>query len=336
MQNLPTSAFNGQPTRRQLVWGVAASLAAPATRVWAQSYPNKPIRLIVAVAPGGGADFIARNIAERLSRGLNTPINVDNISGGGGAIASQTTARAAADGYTLMQSYVATHGTGPATRKLPFDALADFTHIGMMGMTANMLVVPSSLPVSTVKEFIDYAKKNIGKLSYGSAGAGSLTHLAMEQFKAAADVFAVHIPYRGIAPALNDMFTGSTQAMMPSLAAATPQIKAGRLKPLAITGSKRHPNFPQVPTLEELGYKGFDGQQWYGLSGPARLPAELVSRLSTELAQVLAAPDLRQKLAAEAVEPTVMSPQVFSTYVKEDIARWSRLVKERNLQIEAV
>jgi tripartite-type tricarboxylate transporter receptor subunit TctC len=317
--------------RRQLILSSAASLALPA---FAQSYPNKPIRLIVAVAPGGGADFIARNIAERLSRGLNTPINVENISGGGGAIACQTTMRAAPDGYTLMQSYVATHGTSPATRKLPYDAINDFTHIGMMGMTANMLVVPSSLPVNTVKDFIGYAKSNVGKISYGSAGPGTLTHLAMEQFKAATGIFAVHIPYRGIAPALNDMFTGSTQAMFPSLAAATPQVKAGRLKPLAITGSKRHPNFPQVPTLEESGFKGFDGQQWYGLSGPARMPAEIVSRISSELEKVLGAADLRQKLSAEAVDPTVMSPAVFTQYVQSDIARWARLVKERNLQIE--
>jgi tripartite-type tricarboxylate transporter receptor subunit TctC len=233
-----------------------------------------------------------------------------------------------------MQSYVATHGTSPAVRKLPYDAIADFSPIGMIGGTPNVLVVPTSLPVNSAKEFIEYAKKNVGKLSYGSAGQGSLTHLAMEQLKAAAGIFAVHVPYRGIAPAINDMFTGSTQAMMPGLAAATPHLQGGKLKALAVTGKQRHPNFPNVPTLEELGFKGFDGIQWYGLSGPAKMPAEIVNRINAELGKVIAAPDFKQRLAAEAVEPMPMSAEAFGAYIAADISRWKRVVVERKIEIE--
>ncbi len=325
------------PSRRQSLLRIAAGapalLALPA---YAQSaYPNKPIRLIVPVAPGGGSDLIARQVAERLGRGLGGSIVVENIAGGGGVLACQAAARAPADGYTLIQSYVATHGTSPATRKLPYDALADFTPVGMIGGTPNVLVVPPSLGVTSAKDFIAYAKKNVGKLSYGSAGQGSLTHLAMEQLKSAAGFFAVHVPYRGIAPAINDMFTGSTQAMMPGLAAATPHIQAGKLRALAVTGRKRHPNFPTVPTLEELGFKGFDGIQWYGICGPAKMPAEIVTRLNTELGKVISAAEFKQKLAAEAVEPMPMDPVLFGAYIAADINRWKRVVKERNIQIES-
>jgi tripartite-type tricarboxylate transporter receptor subunit TctC len=331
------STISRRQSLQYLTTSASIGLAWLARPVVAQSptYPNKPIRLIVPVAAGGGSDFIARQVSDRLARALGGSIVVENISGGGGVVACQSLARAAPDGYTLMQSYVATHGTSPATRKLPYDAITDFTPIGMIGGTPNVLVVPSSLPVSSAKEFIDYAKKNVGKLSYGSAGQGSLTHLAMEQLKAAAGIFAVHVPYRGIAPAINDMFTGSTQAMMPGLAAATPHIQGGKLKPLAVTGKLRHPNFPNVPTLEELGYKGFDGIQWYGISGPAKMPAEIVNRINAELSKVIAAPDFKQRLAAEAVEPLPMSPEAFAAYIAADINRWKRVVKERNIEIEA-
>ncbi len=330
---------NFNPSRRQSIIRIGSGLSAGSALIalpaFSQAYPNKPIRLIVPVAAGGGIDFIARQVSDRLARGLGGSIMVENISGGGGIVACQTTARAAPDGYTLIQSYVATHGTSPATRKLPYDALTDFTPIGMIGGTPNVLVVPSNLPLSSAKEFIEYAKKNVGKLSYGSAGQGSLTHLAMEQLKASAGIFAVHVPYRGIAPAINDMFTGSTQAMMPGLAAATPHLQGGKLKALAVTGKQRHPNFPNVPTLEELGYKGFDGIQWYGISGPAKMPAEIVQRINAELNKVISSPDFKQRLAAEAVEPMPMSAEAFAAYIAADINRWKRVVIERKIEIEA-
>jgi tripartite-type tricarboxylate transporter receptor subunit TctC len=301
----------------------------------AQPYPSKPIKLIVPVAAGGGSDMIARQVAERLGRGLGQTIVVDNQSGGGGVIATQATQRATPDGYTLMQSYVATHATSPATRKLPYDTARDFTPIGMIGGTPNVLVVPVSLPANSFKEFVDYAKKNVGKISYGSAGQGSLTHLAMEQIKDAAGIFAVHVPYRGIAPAITDMLSGSTQAMMPGLAAATPHIKSGKLRPLAVTGSKRHPNFPEVPTFDELGYKGFDGVQWYGIMGPAKMQPEVVKRIHEELQKVITSPEFKQRLSAEAVEPMPMSSEQFATYVAADLARYQRVVKERKIELGA-
>jgi tripartite-type tricarboxylate transporter receptor subunit TctC len=260
-------------------------------------YPNKPIRLIAPVAPGGGLDLIARLLAERLGRNLGQNVVVENISGGGGAIASTTVAKANPDGYTLMLGFVATHGTSPAVRQLPYDAVKDFTPVGMVGGTGNVLVVPSTLPVSNLKEFLDYVKKNPGKLSYASAGAGSLTHLAMEQFKLASGIFAVHVPYRGAAPAFADLIGGQTQAMMASLAGATPHIRSGRLKPLAVTGKQRHKLYPDIPTFDELGFKGFDGVQWYGVLGPARMPETLVKKLNDEINRLLMTPEFKERLS---------------------------------------
>lgn len=318
--------------RRTLIQAAPGLLALPA---WAQpAYPAKPIRYIVPVAAGGGSDFVGRTVTERWAQVLKTSIVVDNQSGGGGTIAAQTTARAAPDGYTLMQGYVATHGTSPATRKLPYDAVKDFTPVGMIGSTPNVLVVNSSLPVNTLKEFVAYLQKNPGRVSYGSAGPGSLTHLTMELFKLQVNSFMVHIPYRGIAPAFTDLIGGQTQAMFPGLAAAVPHIRSGRVRPLAVTGLARHPLFKDLPTLDESGYKGFDAQQWYGVVGPAGMPAAVVKTLNDTLAQVLAAPDLREKLAVEAVEPTPMTPEKFGEYMRADIARWTQVAKARNIQLD--
>ena len=314
----------------------APALAFAPAAVFAQSaYPNKTIRYIVPVSAGGGSDMVGRTLTERWGTLLKQSFVVDNQAGGGGVIACQATARAAPDGYTLLQGYVATHGTSPATRKLPYDAVKDFTAIGMIGATPNVLVVNSALPVKTVKEFVDYVKKNPGKLSYGSAGQGSLTHLTMELFKQQIDSFMVHIPYRGIAPAFTDLIGGQTQAMFPGLAAALPHIRSGRVRPLAVTGLTRHSQFKDLPTLDESGFKGFDAQQWYGVMGPANMPAPIVKTLSDTLATVLKAPDLREKLSIEAIEPIVMSPEQFADFVKKDIARWTKLAKDRKIELDS-
>jgi tripartite-type tricarboxylate transporter receptor subunit TctC len=299
----------------------------------AQAYPVRPIRYIVPVSAGGGSDMVGRTVTERWGRVLGQTFVVDNQGGGGGVIASQNTAKAAPDGYTLMQGYVATHGTSPATRKLPYDAVKDFTPIGMIGGTPNVLVVNAALPVNTLKEFVDYLKKNPGKVSYGSAGPGSLTHLTMELFKQQLGSFMVHIPYRGIAPAFTDLMGGQTQAMFPGLAAAIPHIKSGRVRPIAMTGLKRHPQLKEVPTLDESGFKGFDAMQWYGVVGPAGVPPAIVKQLNETLAQT--APDLREKLSIEAVEPIVMSPEQFGQFIVADIARWTALARARNIQLES-
>ena len=309
----------------------ALLLARPAG---AQAYPAKPLRYIVPVAAGGGSDFVGRTVCERWGKALGQNFIIDNLGGGGGVIAAQTTAKAPADGYTLMQGYVATHGTSPATRKLPYDPVKDFTPVGMIGGTPNVLVVNASLPVNDLKGFIDYLKQNPGKGSYGSAGAGSLTQLVMELFKQQSGTFMLHVPYRGIAPAFNDLMGGQTQAMFPGLAAALPHIRSGRVRPLAITGAVRQPTVKDVPTLIESGFKGFDAVQWYGVVGPAGLPAPIVKQLNETLNAVLNAPDMKDKLAVEAVDPMPMSADEFGKYIQAEVVRWTALAKERKIQLE--
>jgi len=319
--------------RRHLLQAVSAAIAAPGLAI-AQSYPAKPIRYIVPVAAGGGNDMIARVVTERWGKLLGQSFVVDNQSGGGGVVASQTTARAAPDGYTLMQGYVATHGTTPATRRVSYDAIKDFTPIGMIGATPNVLAVNASVPAKNIQEFIDFVKRSPGKLSYGSAGAGSLTHLTMELFKQETGAFMLHIPYRGIAPAINDLLGGQTQAMFPGLAAALPHLRSGRMRALAVTGKQRSAQLKDVPTMEEIGFKGFDAMQWYGSVGPAGLPADIVRRLNETQVAVLKAPDLAEKLASEAVEPWPMTPEQFGQYIASEIARWSALAKARNIRLD--
>ena len=320
--------------RRTLIQS-AAALALPAGALRAESgFPAKTLRYIVPVAAGGGSDMVGRTVTERWSRLLKQSFVVDNIGGGGGVLACQATMRAPADGYTLLQGYVATHGTSPATRTLPYDAINDFTPVGMIGGTPNVLVVNASLPVKNLKEFLDYVKKNPGRLSYGSAGQGSLTHLTMELFKQQIGSFMVHIPYRGVAPAFTDLIGGQTQAMFPGLAASMPHIRSGRVRPLAVTGANRHSLLKDTPTLDESGFKGFDAQQWYGVVGPAGLPADVLKTLSDTLTLTLQAPDMAEKLSVEAIEPRPMSPDAFGKFIKADIARWTQLAKERNIQLE--
>src|SRR5438105_6066342 len=311
-----------------------AAVCVSATSAFAeQGYPNKPIKIIAPVQPGGGVDLVARQVGERLTKALGQPVVVENQSGGGGIIASQATARATPDGYTLMVGYVGTHGTNPAVRKLPYDAIKDFTPIAMVGGTPNVLVVPPSLPVKSLPEFIAYVKANKGKIAYGSSGNGTLTHLAMEQLKVAADLDMQHVAYRGIGPAITDILGGQKQALFPCLAAALPHIKAGKMRPIAITCTKRHPLLPDVPTFEELGYQGFDGVQWYGIVGPAQLPAPIVTTLNTEINKMLANPEFAERLSSEALQPMPMSPQRFGQYIANDIAKWTKVAKERNIEL---
>ena len=320
-----------------LSYFLAVSLSLITGLVSAQSssnYPSKPIKLIAPVAAGGGLDNLARKVADRLSKNLGQTIIVDNMGGGGGAIASQVTAKSAPDGYTLMIAYVGTHGTNPAVRKLTYDAIKDFTPVGMIGATPNVLIINPALPIKNLKEFIDYAKKNPAKLTYGTSGPGTLTHLGMEQFKMASGIFMVHVPYRGIAPAFTDLLGGQTDAMLPTLFAAIPYLKTGRVHALAVTGQKRSSAEPNIPTFKELGYAGFDGQQWYGISGPANMPEAIVTKLNTELNKVLASPEFSQEMSSEAMTLMPMTPQQFGTYIKEDIARWTKVAKSRQIEIE--
>ena len=319
---------------------LTAMAALPAGLVWpsaqAQAFPSRALRYIVPVSAGGGSDLVGRTVTERWARALGQGIVVENIGGGGGAIACQTTARAAPDGYTLLQGYVATHGTSPATRsKLPYDAIKDFTPVGMIGSTPNVLVVNAALPVNDMAQWRAYLRANPGRVSYGSAGQGSLTHLTMELYKQAVDAFIVHLPYRGIAPAFTDLLGGQTQAMFPGLAAALPHIRSGRVRALAVTGPSRHPALKDVPTMAEAGFKGFDAVQWYGVVAPAALPAPVLKTLNDTLNSVLTGADLRDKLSAEAVEPQPMTPEAFGAFIRADIARWTKLARERKIDLDA-
>ena len=319
--------------RRRLLQASAALLCLPGL-ARGQAYPTKPIRYIVPVAAGGGNDMIARVVTQRWGVVLGQPFVVENQGGGGGVIASQTVARAAPDGYTLLQGYVATHGTNPATRKVPYDAIKDFTPIGMIGATPNVLVVATSVPAKTLAEFIDYVKRNPDKVNYGSAGPGSLTHLTMELLKQEAGLSMTHVPYKGIAPAFNDLLGGQTQAMFPGLAAALPHLRSGRVRALAVTGTKRSAQLPDVPTMEEAGFKGFDAMQWYGSVGPAGMPADVVKRLNETQVTVLKDPDLREKLSGEAVEPWPMTPEQFGQYIRSELQRWTALAQARNIKLD--
>jgi len=309
-------------------------LSLPRLALAEDAWPSRPVRIVAPVAPGGGVDLVARTMADRLTKVFGQSFIVDNQSGGGGVIASQAVARAVPDGYTLMLGYVGTHGTNPAVRKVPYDAVNGFTPIGMVGGTPNVLVVTPGLPVKSVQEFIAYLKDNPGKASYGSSGPGTLTHLVMEQFKQGTNTFIVHVPYRGIGPAIMDVLGGQTQAMFPGLAAALPHIKGGKMRPLAVTGTSRHRLLPDVPTLEELGYKDFDGVQWYGIVGPANMPRPVVTRLNAEINNQINLPELKEKLSGEALETMPMTPEQFGSYIKNDIAKWSQLAKTRKLEIE--
>jgi tripartite-type tricarboxylate transporter receptor subunit TctC len=310
-----------------------AVIALSPALAWGQSYPAKPVKIIVPAQPGGGLDLIGRTIGDQLSRAFEQSFIIENI-GGGGSIACQTTARAAPDGHTLMVGYVATHATSPAVRKVPYDAIKDFTPIAMVGGTRNMLVVHPNVPVNNLQEFIEFAKKKAAKVTFGAGGIGTLNHLLIEQLKGAAGFDAVVVQYKGIGPSFADMLGGQLEAMTPGVAAALPHIRSKKVKPIAVTGLSRHALLPDVPTFEESGFKGFDGVQWYGIVGPARMRPEITQRLNAEIGKVLASPALQQRLVAEAIEPMPMSPEQFGAFIQAELARYVALAKERNIRLD--
>ena len=315
---------------------LAVVLGAPGAQVIAQdSYPSRPVKIIAPQAPGGGVDLVARMIADRLSIAMGQPFVIDNQAGAGGAIAAQTTARAKPDGYTLMIGYVATHATNPAVKKnLGYDAVKDFTPIAMIGGTPNLLVVARAVPVNTLQEFVVYAKANPGKVDYGTSGVGTLNHLVMEQFKRASGVPSMAVPYRSIGQAFTDAMGGQIQVIFPGLAAAMPHVRSGAFKPLAVTGDKRHPLLPNVPTFKESGYEGFNGVTWYGIVGPAKLPEAITRKLNEEINNVLASPALRETLAAEALTVMPMTPPQFGKYIVDEIAHWTAVARASSIEGE--
>ncbi|MDB5851684.1 MAG: hypothetical protein JWP29_5436 [Rhodoferax sp.] len=311
----------------------AVFLAAPQAQAQ-PAFPSKVIKVIVPVAPGGGADMVARMVTERMSQSLGTTIIIDNKAGGSGSIAAMEVARAAPDGYTLMQCFVATHSTNPAVLKLKYDPIADFAPVGMMAQTSNVLVVGEQSKARTLQEFLSLARAKPGVMNFSSAGSGSATHLIMEYLENQARVDLVHVPYKGASPALQDLLGGQVDAMFPSLTTALPYIKAGKLRALAVASFNRDPVLPDVPTVAEQGFPGFSAIQWWGLCAPAKTPEPVVARLNKALNEALALPDIKARLHEMAAEPMPVTPAQFESFLKAEVAKWTKLVSDTHLQIE--
>jgi tripartite-type tricarboxylate transporter receptor subunit TctC len=336
---VPLITLRGVPRAGQavaLALLLAVVLAAPGRQAVAEdNYPSRPVKIIAPQAPGGGVDLVARIIADRLRIAMGQSFVIENQAGAGGAIATQMTARAQPDGYTLMIGYVATHATNPAVKNnLGYDAVKDFTPIAMLGGTPNLLVVARAVPVNTLQELVAYGKANPGKLNYGTSGVGTLNHLLMEQFKHASAVPIMAVPYRSIGQAFTDAMGGQIQIIFPGLAAAMPHVRSGAFKPLAVTGDKRHPLLPNVPTFKESGYEGFNGLTWYGIVGPAKLPESITKKLNEEINKVLASPDLRDTFAVEALNVMPMTPPQFGKYIADEIAHWTEVARASKIEAE--
>ena len=324
-----------KPWLRLLGIGLATSLTLAAAPSYADTYPSKPIRLIVPFPASGATDLLARAIAQKVGQNLGQQIVVDNRPGAGGAIGSDMAAKAAPDGYTIQIATTSTHSIGPfINTHLPYNTETDFTPIGQVATATNVLVVPNQLPVKNVKELIDYAKKHPGELNYASSGNGTVVHLTAEAFKAQAGVFITHIPYRGTALAVPDLISNKVQVLFDSIVSGMPHVKDGKLKALAVTSLKRSPLAPDLPTASESGLPGFESDTWFGIYGPKGLPPEVVSRLNAEFNKAIQSQDVKDRLAKLGAEPIGGTPAQFAAMVKKDSARWGKLIKDRKIQVD--
>jgi len=316
--------------RRGLL-AAALALAGFVPAAYAQNYPIKPVKVIVNFPPGGVADVLARLVAAPLQDALGQPVVVENRAGSGGNIGADAVAKSPADGYTLLMSSGGTVSVNPHIYpRMPFDPAKDIVPVASVARVAVFLVAKPTLPVNTTQELISYLKANPGKLSYGSPGNGSSPHLAMEMFKSMTGTFVVHVPYRGAAPALNDLLAGQIDfAFDPGI--GLPHVRAGRLKLLAVGSPKRSPLFPDVPTVEEAGLKGFDADTYFGFYAPAGTPAAVITRLNTEINKILATPAVRERIAGLGGEAAPMSPQQFAAKAAEDSKRFGALIRERKI-----
>jgi tripartite-type tricarboxylate transporter receptor subunit TctC len=317
---------------RGLLLAVAALACAPSL---AQEFPGKPLRLIVPFPPGGSADILARAIGQKLSEGLGQPVVVDNRPGAGTAIGAEALAKAPADGYTLMIGTVSSHAINPALNtKLPFHPVRDFTPVSLVASIPFAMVVHPSLPVKNVREFIAYAQSRPGKIDYSSAGVGTSNHLAGELFEAMTGTHLVHIPYRGSAPALQDLIAGRVMLMFDLVLTAAPHIKSGAVRGLAVTGATRSAVLPDLPTVAESGVPGYEVSAWFGIFAPAGVPKPVVDRLNAEVVKAIASPDLRQRLVSQGADPVTSSPAEFAAYLQSEIAKWAKVVKAAGVQPE--
>jgi tripartite-type tricarboxylate transporter receptor subunit TctC len=318
-----------------LSFGAVAIASIWPAQVLAQSWPTKPVRLVVPFAPGGSADTLGRLVAQKLSESLKQTFVVENRGGAGGVIGSELVAKSAPDGYTLVVSGVASHAIAPALSKdFPFDPLRDFTHIALFGGPPGVLVVNPSVPARDFKEFIALLKAQPGKMSYGSPGNGTQGHLLAEHLKQVAGVQMTHVPYKGAGPAVADLIAGHIPAGSQTLSTAATQIRAGRLRALAVSSAKRLPDFPDVPTYAELGYPELTAMIWFSLSGPAGMPRDIVNRLNAEVRRILQLPDVRERLRPEGIEPADLDPQAFTAFVASELKRWAPVVRSAGVRAD--
>ncbi|MBK7591364.1 MAG: tripartite tricarboxylate transporter substrate binding protein [Betaproteobacteria bacterium] len=320
------------PLRRTLAIlpAIALSLATLAAVGFAhaQAFPQKPVRLVVPFPPGGPIDTVARAIAQKLTEAWGQTVVVDNRPGAGGNIGADLVAKAAPDGYTVVMGALSTHAVNPSLYpKMPYDAVKDFAPIALVAVTPNVLVVNPSLPVATAREFIAYARANPGKLAFGSGSNGSAGHLAGELFKVDAGVDMLHVPFKGAAPAMQALLAGDTQLMFDNLASATAQVKAGKLKALAVTTARRSKLAPDLPTLAEAGLPGFDISTWFGLLAPAGTPADVVARWNAEVTRILNSAEMRERMTALGAEPAPDTPAEFARFIAGETAKYARIVK---------
>ena len=320
--------------RASILLHAALCAFAMTSVVHAQSYPVKPVRIIVGYTPGGGTDVMARVLANYMSESWKQTVVVENRPGAGAIVATELVARAAPDGYTLMNS-PSTHAINPGLyAKLPYDTIRDFTPISLIASSPNTLVVHPSLPVKNVRELIALAKQRPGELSFGSGGIGSTTQLAAEYFCSLAKIKALHVPYKGSSQAEIDLATGQVLFMVDSTPAALPNIKAGRTRALATTGTKRFSVLPDVPTVMESGLPEYESVSWWGIMGPANMPQALVDRLNAEIRRIMTLPEVQKLVLTQGAEAITSTPQEFLDYVKRETTLYTRIIREAGIKIE--
>ena len=295
-------------------------------------YPDKPVRFVVPFAPGGGTDIIARAMAQKLSEAFGQSVVVDNRGGAGGTIGAEIAAKSTPDGYTMIM-VSGSYAVNAGLYKLPYDPLNGIDTVTLVGTSPFIVALNPSVPVKNVKELIALAKAKPASLNYASTGTGGITHMATELFRLMAGIDIVHIPYKGTGPALNDVIGGQVQMIFGSILATLPQVKSGRLKGIAVSGSKRSDAAPDMPTVAESGLPGYEVTLWYGVWGPKGLPKEVISRWNAELAKILKSPDMRARLATEGLDALGSTPGEFRAHLKAEIAKWAKVIKDANVKV---
>ena len=317
-----------------LAFAVGAPLIA-STDAAAQTYPSRPVKLVVPFPPGGPLDIIGRAIAQKLTEAWGQSVVVDNRPGAGGNIGADLVAKSAPDGYTVVMGALSTHAVNPSLyAKMPYDAVKDFAPITLVAITPNVLVVNASLPVNSAKEFVAYAKANTGKLAFGSGSNGSAGHLAGELFKVETATDIIHVPYKGGAPATQALLAGDTQFMFDNLANAMPQVKAGRLKTLAVTTAERSKLAPELPTMAEAGLPGFDISTWFGLLAPAGTPQPIIAKWNAEVTNILNSPEMRERFTSQGAEPAPTTPAEFAAFIRSELSKYARIVKISGAKVD--